>query len=97
MINIKKFNYEKCCIELKKKFKEDFVMLVRFHPNTKIDSDFIKFNKMVINATKYSDVQELIATSMVIITDYSSIAFEAGLVYKPVFLYTKDLDEYIKN
>ena len=95
--DVYKFNYEKCCIELKKKFKEDFVMLVRFHPNTKIDSDFIKFNKMVINATKYSDVQELIATSMVIITDYSSIAFEAGLVYKPVFLYTKDLDEYIKN
>ena len=92
-----KFDYEKCCKKLKDRFDKEFVMLVRLHPNVSANSDFINYNDQIINATDYSDVQELIAASTVVITDYSSIGFEAGIVYKPVFLYANDLDRYIKE
>ena len=92
-----KFDYEKCCKELKKKFNDDFVMLIRLHPNVNVDSNFIKYNDTIKNATNYYDVQEIIAASDVVITDYSSIGYEAGMVYKPVFIYANDLERYIKE
>ena len=91
------FNYEKCCNELEKNFKNDFVMLIRLHPNVNINSNFIEYNDTIINASDYYDVQEIIAASEVVITDYSSIGFEAGIVNKPVFIYANDLERYIKE
>ena len=72
-------------------------MIIRLHPNISGYSNQIKYNALIKNGTKYPDVQEIIAASSIIITDYSSIGFEAGLVNKPVFIYASDLDEYIKN
>lgn len=92
-----KFDYEKCCNILKEKFGKEFVILVRLHPNVSASSNSINYNSKIINATDYSDVQELISTSNVVITDYSSIGFEAGIVYKPVFIYANDLDKYIQE
>ena len=37
---------------------------------------------------------ELLAASDAVVTDFSSIAFEAGAAKIPVFLYMDDLDEY---
>ena len=96
-LDVYMFNYKKCLEVLQKKFKNNYVMLIRLHPNIENSSDFIKYDNQVLNATKYSDIQELIAVSSIVITDYSSVSFEAALVYKPVFLYTKDLNEYIEK
>ena len=32
-----------------------------------------------------------------LLQDYSSISFEAGVIYKPVFIFANDLDEYTRE
>lgn len=80
---------------LKKKFNCNWRILIRLHPNfdEKEANKLIK-NDYMINATKYSDSQELMIASDILISDYSSIMFEFSFMKKPVFLYTKDIDNY---
>lgn len=91
------FDYEKCCRILSKKFGDEFVMLIRLHPNVSEKSGQIEYSDNVKNASKYPDIQEMIAATEVIITDFSSLSLDAGLVNKPVFTIAKDFDNYIKN
>ncbi len=95
--DVYKFDNIKCCEVMKEKFNNEFVMLIRLHPNVSNKCNYIEYNDSIINATPYPDVQELIAASDVIISDYSSIPFEAALVYKPSFLLAKDYDGYSKS
>ena len=95
--NVYMSQYEECGKALNKKFSSDYIMLVKMHPNVIMDSSFVKYNKNIKNATMYPDIQELISVADVVITDYSSVAFEAGIVNKKVFLIAKDFDEYIKK
>ncbi len=96
-MEVYKFNYMKCCEVLRDKFGQEFVMLIRLHPNISNYSNEFKYNASIINATSYPDMQELLASASIIITDYSSVSFEVGLVKKPVFLLAKDLKEYTEN
>ena len=47
-----------------------------------------------INASDYTDTQELLYASDVLITDYSSIQWDFALQKKPGFLYTPDIEAY---
>lgn len=96
-ISVYEFDYKQCCKVLKEKFKEDFVMLIRLHPNVSEYSNKINYDDNIKNATNYPDMQELLATADVVITDYSSVQFEAALANKPVFIFAKDLKEYIEK
>ena len=46
------------------------------------------------NATDYPDMQELLLSSDVLLTDYSSCMWDFSLMKKPCFLYARDIDEY---
>lgn len=81
----------------KKRFGGEFVFLVRLHPNVQEQANGLRYDKNVINATKYPDVQELYIASDFLITDYSSTAFDFSLLNKPVFLYASDYENYEKN
>ena len=69
-------------------------VLVRLHPNVLKDSGSIKTSESEINATAYSDIQELIAASDIVITDYSSLMFDCAFIHKPCILYMPDYEEY---
>ena len=96
-MEVYKFDYEKCCQVLSNKFNEEYVMLIRLHPNISQESIGIKYNEKVKNASNYPDIQELISVVDVIITDYSSLCFDGGLVGKKSFTIAKDFEEYIRN
>jgi len=49
----------------------------------------------VINVTDYPDMQELLAISDALITDYSSCIWDFSITYRPSFIYATDLEEYI--
>ena len=59
----------------------------------KLSSDFI-LSKHVINVTNYSDMQELLKASDVVVSDYSSCIFDAALLDIPCFTYATDFEEY---
>ncbi len=78
-------------------YGEEFVCLVRMHPNIKKRSYMYQYDNRIINASFYNDIMELLYASDVLITDYSSCAFDFMLSRKPVFLYASDLENYLSN
>ena len=83
---------------IKNKFNNDYVLLLRLHPNVpKEVSEIFKYDESIINATFYPDVEELMLASDVLITDYSSCMFDYMLSRKPIFLYMPDLEQYKKD
>ncbi|MBQ8038355.1 MAG: CDP-glycerol glycerophosphotransferase family protein, partial [Lachnospiraceae bacterium] len=75
----------------------EFACLLRLHPNDAKQSNFITYNETLLNASNYPDMQELLAVSEVLITDYSGCMFDFSFMKKPVFLYVPDLNEYLRK
>lgn len=93
-----KFNFNMDLYEMKEKLGDDYVILLRTHvainSKTKIDKDLRDF---VFNVSNYSDIQELLLISDILITDYSSVMFDYANTKKPMLFYTYDLEEYRDN
>jgi len=79
---------------LTQSFGGDWVLFVRAHHAT-LDNLSINFDtSLVIDTSKYPDMQELLYTADVLITDYSSSIWDFSIMKKPCFLYATDLDFY---
>lgn len=99
VISFEKYDikWEMIRVSLKKRFGGSFVLLYRFHHMLYRFAESRMSYPDAINVTLYSDVQELLGAADILITDYSSIMWDFSLQRKPVFLYQKDLDEYIRD
>lgn len=77
---------------LEKRFGGEYVFVFKAH------HDMLPTNNGVnsINASDYSDIQELMCAAEVIISDYSSCMADFALQRKVGFLFTPDLVEYEK-
>ncbi len=76
---------------LEERFGGKFVFLYKAHHNmipTNIGAD-------CINASDYTDIQELLCASAVLLTDYSSCMADFAQQKRPGFLYAPDLEDYI--
>lgn len=76
---------------------ESWTLLIRMHPNVK---DYLLpqiHKRAIMDVSKYPDPQKLVLISDLIITDYSSIIFDATLNRTPVILFSCDLDKYKKE
>ena len=84
---------------LNNKFNGDYIFLIRLHPNVVVDSfnENLNYCDNILNASHYSDMQELLAVADVLITDYSGSMFDFLITKKPVFLFAKDLEDYCKQ
>ena len=91
------WNYEKVVRLLSSKFGGDFVMLLRLHPIFAKMSNNLRYSEKVISASAYPDMQELLAVSDVLISDYSGCMLEYAITRKPVFAYGADLEKYIND
>lgn len=83
----------KGCIQaLQERFGGEWVLLMRKH-------HFVKATTYdgCINASDYPDMQELLLSADVFITDYSSTIWDYSLMYKPGFLFVPDLEQYSKE
>lgn len=75
-------------------YGEEVAIWVRFHPNV---SNLQFLNEEAINVTTYPDMTELLLSADVLLTDFSSSAFDFMLMNKPCFLIAKDYESYIRN
>lgn len=80
---------------LQERWGGEWCILLRLHPGVAKESGDIVVPEYVVDVSKYSDSQELVAASDVVISDYSSIMFEPSFVKKPVFLFATDRKDYI--
>ena len=88
-------DFERLRDNLKKKYGLNYVILVHLHPNVASVEGGITYDGInVINSTYYTDTQELLAASSILIGDYSSINYDFCLKRKPVIRYCADLEKY---
>lgn len=98
-ISVYQEDFNKILKAANERFNSTYVALIRLHPNTwaELKTNNVKlynFNDKIINASSYPDMQELLAVSDILITDYSSCMFDGMISNKKVFLLAKDLAEY---
>lgn len=85
---------------LHEKFGGIWYVLLRLHPQLAAQLKGMSLkNKTehMVDVSQADDMNELLAASDVLVTDYSSAAFDAINMYMPVFLYVDDLKEYIRE
>jgi Putative glycosyl/glycerophosphate transferases involved in teichoic acid biosynthesis TagF/TagB/EpsJ/RodC len=92
-----KLDYNVLCTSLEKRFGGRWKVLVRLHPTMAEKSNELNYTEDVINVSAYDDMQELMAGTDVLISDYSTIIGEFPLSGKPVFLFATDKESYAKE
>ncbi len=96
--DIYRMDYHKLAKAVEKRFGGEWVILIRLHPNNMEDaSNFLEYDEVVMNATEYSVMQELLVASDILVTDYSSCMFDFVTKKKKCFLYAPDIEQYKKE
>ncbi len=87
------FDRLKACLEVR--FGGNWTILIRMHyKNRGAITGRLPFSKWLIDASAYSDMQELMAAADSGMTDYSSWAYDYILTKRPLFIYAPDVNKY---
>ena len=84
-------NINNCLQALNQRFGGEFCFLFRAHHIISVEN----LNGSSFNATDYPDMQELLYSADVLITDYSSCMWDFSLLGKPNFVFATDQNKYI--
>lgn len=76
---------------------EKWTFLYRAHRYQKEHSNLKVVGDRITDASMYPDMQDLLASADMMITDYSSNIWDYSFLYRPCFLFTPDLDEYLEK
>jgi len=93
-------NFNRLVIALEEKFGGSWFVFMRLHPQLAAQLEEFPLTDRISNMIDVSqgdDMNELTAASDVLITDYSSSAFDAINMKLPVFIYADDLEEYTEE
>ena len=70
-------------------------MIFKFHPFTNNKIEILdEYKEYLIDVTDYKSINELLYITDVLVTDYSSCAYEATLLDIPIVFYRYDKEEY---
>lgn len=96
-LDLYSMNWDELIRTYEYRFGGKWIGMIRLHPNIANQANLLVLPKNIVNVTDYPDMQELLAISDSLITDYSSCVFDFGATKKPAFIYAVDLEEYIKD
>lgn len=86
--------------KLKKKYGGDWKIFMRLHPQLAAQLSRMpttERNNAFVDVSQASDISEIMAACDLVLTDYSSCAFDALFAHIPVLLFADDVEEYIRN
>jgi teichoic acid ribitol-phosphate primase len=90
-----------CPIDLalmKKSLGSEYAFLIHLHPYMKANIKIEESNKdFVFSMNGGFNIQELLAMTDVLITDYSTVFFDFSLLCRPIAFFANDLEEYIRE
>jgi CDP-glycerol glycerophosphotransferase len=94
-----KLDVNKIVSEFEEKFGGEWQVGIRLHPNiAEHEKDVIDYNGgKIVGYTNVKSFEEVLLKSDAIITDFSSVMFEAMYGNIPVFIYSNSFNNYIKN
>ena len=83
-------------IKLYEHFKGEYVIIIKHHPfvNNRVEIP-AEYEGKIIDMSDNEELNELLFITDVLITDYSSVVFEASLLDIPMLFYSFDLQNYI--
>lgn len=89
-----RFDYKK----IFESFGDEYRIIIKHHPHVNnkpvIENEY---KDRAIDLSKHEELNELLFVTDILITDYSSVIFEAALLDIPMLFYAFDLDEYISR
>jgi CDP-glycerol glycerophosphotransferase len=88
-----KFNLRLDVSKFPAALRDEFLLLVRRHPNT-VDDLLGRGSDFVWDVANFPDTRDLLAAADVLITDYSTIALDFANTGRPIIFYTYDLASY---
>ena len=95
-----KIDFDKLIKALEDKFGGTWKVLLRLHPQLSAKLNEMPLeekNDSLVDVSQLPDISEIMGGCDLVITDYSSCAFDAAFADIPVLLYADDVQEYIKN
>lgn len=97
LVDIGHLDFERLIKAVRDKFGGSWYVFFRLHPQVAVYSNKIVSGKKVIDVSQCPDMNELIAASDILLTDYSSSVFESIIMNQVVFLYMEDKEEYVRD
>lgn len=91
------FEFQKVVDAIKEKFGGEWTFLIKWHPVMIPYVKNLEYPLGVIDATMYPDMQELLVSCDLLVSDYSSCIFDAMLNETPCFIYAKDFESYARD
>lgn len=82
---------------LNNKTGENWKLIIRLHPRIAGLSHIFDYDNDIIDGSGIADSQELLVMSDLLITDFSSMMMDFGIMKKPVILFITDLEEYVQK
>ncbi len=83
---------------LEQKYHQNATILLRLHPQLAASQNLTYLQtERVVDVTELPDISEIMAACDMVITDYSSCAFDAAFAGIPVILYADDIEDYISK
>ena len=82
---------------LYKELGDDYVILLRMHYLISNALDLSGYENFAIDVSNYNDVSELFLISDCLITDYSSVMFDYGILKRPQFFFAYDMTNMIRD
>ncbi|BBF44243.1 putative polyribitolphosphotransferase [Lachnospiraceae bacterium KM106-2] len=74
----------------------EYAILIKHHPFVQDEIEIDpQYKDYIINMSDQSEINDLLFVTDVLITDYSSVVFEASLLDIPMLFYAYDLNRYI--
>ncbi|EUJ32771.1 CDP-glycerol glycerophosphotransferase family protein [Listeria cornellensis] len=89
-----KFDLKFDVAQMKVRFGEDVVLLIRMHYLVAEQFDFAQYGDFIRDVSSYDDIRDLYLVSDMLITDYSSVFFDYANLDRPMIFFTYDLAEY---
>ena len=75
--------------------KENYIFAIKMHPFVRERIQIPKdYKEYIIDLSDYTDINELLYVTDILITDYSSNIYDFSLLNRPIIFYTFDLDYY---
>jgi CDP-glycerol glycerophosphotransferase len=76
---------------------DDYFIIYKPHYLIYNTSNLDEYKSFIFDASKFDEINELYLISDILVTDYSSVFFDYGVLKRPALFYMYDLEEYRDN
>ena len=97
-MNVYGINFSLLKEAVEKRFKGDFVVAFRLHPEIRhLSKEIQEKNPECLDVSYFDNMQDLIIATDIFISDYSSGIFDFASLRRPGFLFATDIESYEKE